>query len=190
MAEPPPRAPLRAVVLDSLPDSSGAFVEGALEGRGVTVVRHELRQQQIAACRSCFACWIVRPGCCVVPDDGARVVADAIASDVLVLVTRPTFGGFSSRLKRAMDRMIGIMMPFQVKRGAYSHHPARYRSMPHLVALAVGGTTEEQSLLTKLVGRLAAEYQCSSSWVGGVPTLTPVTASEAVAAFLKAEGTL
>jgi multimeric flavodoxin WrbA len=182
-----PRLP-KIVLFDSLPDSSGALVEAALQFRSSHVVRHVLREAKIAPCRACFSCWVAHPGTCVIPDDGSQFAADAIASDVWVLVTLPTFGGFSSALKRAMDRTISIVMPFQVKRGEYTHHPARYKTVPKLVGLAVGGTGEEQSVFTKLVSRLATEYQCASSWVGAVSELTPVTAVESVNAFMNMGG--
>jgi multimeric flavodoxin WrbA len=180
--------PQKIVIFDSLADFSGALVESTLHFQAPHVVRYALREAKIAPCRACFSCWVSHPGSCVVPDDGTRFAADAIASDVWVLLTHPTFGGFSSPLKRAMDRTLSIVMPFQAKRGPFTHHPARYKTVPKLVGLAVGGSPEEQAVFTKLVNCLAVEYQCSSSWVGAVSALTPLTAAESVNAFMDAGG--
>ena len=72
----------------------------------------ELRNMQIANCIGCFGCWVKTPGTCVINDDGRETTRKAIQSDLMVWLTPVTFGGYSSELKKALDRIIPILLPY------------------------------------------------------------------------------
>lgn len=141
--------------------STQMVVDDTLRGTGWEVEHHGLASLTLSRCRACFGCWVVDPGVCVRGDDAARCAARAIGSDLLVLLTPIVFGGFSSRLKSVIDRMMGIVMPFQKKLGAVSHHPRRYRRTPILVGI---GLLQEpcpawEGTFVDLVERLAVDFQ-------------------------------
>ena len=97
----------------------------------------ELRNMQIAACLGCFGCWVKTPGTCVINDDGRETTRKAIQSDLLVWLTPVTFGGYSSELKKALDRIIPILLPyFQLYHGQI-HHRMRYKKYPKLIVVGV-----------------------------------------------------
>ena len=86
-------------------------------------VLHEL---DIAACTGCFACWTSSPGECVMEDEGRKVARGLAQADLWVYITPVTFGGYSSVLKRALDRLIPDLLPFFRKYDGESHQPNRY----------------------------------------------------------------
>ena len=100
--------------------------------------------KKISSCTGCFGCWLRTPGICLIDDDGRKVTEKAIQSNLLVYLTPVTFGGYSSELKKAVDRMAcSNLLPFLKKIGGEVHHPLRYESAPTLVAF---GTLPSQDL--------------------------------------------
>ncbi|MFP4196103.1 MAG: flavodoxin family protein [Methanomassiliicoccales archaeon] len=118
----------------------------------VEVVRVD---QRVSPCRGCFGCWIKTPGICVIDDRGRELVSKVIESDLLILLTPVTFGGYSSRLKRAVDRMIPLLLPFFRRYGGETHHPPRYPDFPPLWVIGVGGNRRQWEVFRELVGRNA-----------------------------------
>jgi hypothetical protein len=123
---------------------------------GYEVTTFRLRDLSIAPCTGCFSCWVRTPGLCVV-DDAARTIAAAvIRSGLIVLLTPITFGGYSSELKKAMDRMIPLILPFFARIEKETHHVPRYPRFPRILAVGVGpATTEEERLFGRLARRNA-----------------------------------
>ena len=116
-----------------------------------------LREEKIAYCLGCFGCWERTPGVCQI-DDAGRVLAKALVnSNLVVFVTPVTFGGYSSELKKAVDRLIPTISPFFMKIDGEVHHKPRYKRYPRLMAVGVLPSRDEESerLFTTLVGRNA-----------------------------------
>jgi multimeric flavodoxin WrbA len=75
----------------------------------------ELQETSIADCASCFGCYLKTPGECVI-DDAARDIAKKLAkADLKVFLTPIVFGGYSSELKKAVDRQLGLLLPLATK---------------------------------------------------------------------------
>ena len=121
-----------------------------------------LRNIAMANCQGCFGCWVKTPGTCVIPDDGREVAASMIRSDMVVLLTPVTLGGYSSILKKAMDRIIPLLSPFFVKIHGEVHHKRRYERYPDLfgVGLMQQEDTESREIFSKLVERNARNFYC------------------------------
>jgi len=132
---------MNAVVLDGFRGSEGqgilAVLADALAQAGYATEVIALREKTIAPCLGCFGCWIKTPGECVIDDDGRAVARAAVRSDLLVYVTPVTFGGFSSELKKAVDRFIPNISPFFARVQGETHHQRRYRRCPSLIGLGV-----------------------------------------------------
>jgi multimeric flavodoxin WrbA len=125
---------------------------------GYEVDNMVLRDMKIGSCTGCFGCWLRTPGICVIDDDGRKVAEKAMRSDLLVYLTPVTFGGYSSELKKAVDRTAcPSLLPFLTKIGGEVHHPSRYERTPTLVALGVLPSQERESeeLFETLVARNA-----------------------------------
>jgi len=112
---------------------------------GLEVESMALRGLDIRHCVGCFGCWVQTPGECVV-DDPARGIARAfISSDLVVLLTPVTFGGYSSQLKKALDRIICLVSPLFTRIEGEVHHRPRYRRYPRLLAVGLQPSPDQVS---------------------------------------------
>lgn len=128
------------------------MLEAEMSSAGYDVEILTLREMEIAHCLGCFNCWVKTPGQCVV-EDGSREVARAvISSDLVVFLTPVTFGGYSFELKKALDRIICLVMPFFTRIDGEVHHVPRYVHFPSL--LAVGLEAEKNLDTEEIFGKL------------------------------------
>ena len=136
---------MKAVILDGSPiaDETGARMRAALEAqlleRGWEVEPVILCESRIGACAGDFYCWVRTPGVCNVDDDNRGIAAQLASSDLAIYLTPVTFGGYSSTLKRMVDRQIQNVLPFFSTIDGETHHQPRYDDNP---ALLVVGWTE------------------------------------------------
>ncbi len=134
---------MKAFVLDGFNESDGvqavtvAAVKEELAGRGWEMKVVVPRELDVAPCTGCFGCWTRQPGMCVQDDDIHAVCAEVIESDLLMIVSPLSFGGYSSAAKAILDRSIGLMSPFFMLVQGEVHHKPRYDRAPALAALGV-----------------------------------------------------
>ena len=80
----------------------------------------------IKPCVGCFGCWVKNPGQCVMKDGYERMGELIHRAYEVVVISRYTYGGFSSFVKNVFDRSIGWVLPyFEVYEGEM-HHKKRY----------------------------------------------------------------
>ena len=80
----------------------------------------------IKPCAGCFGCWFRNPGQCVIKDGYNRMGELIHKADEIVVISRYTYGGFSSFVKNVFDRGISWMLPyFEIYEGEM-HHKKRY----------------------------------------------------------------
>lgn len=91
---------------------------------------------------------------CKTRDAARDVAAEMIASDLVVLLTPVTFGGYSSHLKKALDRSICLVSPFFTRIDGEVHHRRRYARYPAL--LGVGWLPEPDLEEERIFGSLVA----------------------------------
>ena len=114
------------------------------EQAGAKVARHDLSGERVAFCQGCFECWVKTPGICKTGDVARRIAEEWVKSDVAVLVTPISFGGYGSQLKKAVDRMIGIVSPFFAVINGETHHQPRYDRYPALAAIGFLSEPDEE----------------------------------------------
>jgi hypothetical protein len=142
---------------DPLSNRAAAAVSAALKARGWDAKAFALAGMDIQPCRGCFSCWVKTPGRCVIHDDEEAILGATAASDRVIWLTPITFGGYSPELKKALDRIIPILLPFFAKVRGQTHHPLRYPRPRRL--LAIGTLKQEdadsEGVFRHLVGRNA-----------------------------------
>lgn len=141
---------------DSLTPVAVLGMQSALEVRGAGVEVVRLRDLDIAPCTGCFGCWTRTPGECAFPDDSREVVRSYIGSAVAVYATPVTFGGYSSLLKGALDRiLLPVLDPRFTVVGNEVHHRLRYRRYPKTIGLGTlpASDPEAERLFVTLVAR-------------------------------------
>jgi hypothetical protein len=144
--------PLLAILIDELRHSSKE------------VHTYTLREVKLGHCIGCFGCWIETPGICVEADTGREIVQAIIRSEMTVLFTPVTFGGYSSELKKIVDRWIPLILPYFGNYYREIHHIPRYSRFPRLVAIGVQRypNNEEARIFKAIVGRNAINFHSPS----------------------------
>ena len=142
---------------DPFVDAAGIALQEALQAEGWTVTPWTLRDDRLAYCLGCFECWTRTPGLCRIDDAGRAVAASIIGSDLAIYLTPITFGGYSSALKKAVDRSICLLSPFFKRIDGEVHHHARYDRYPDLLGVGVlpGSHPAQEQLFHTLIGRNA-----------------------------------
>ena len=85
-----------------------------------------ISNKPIRSCNGCFCCWDKTPGQCVIKDGFENMGKLIHVADEITIVSRYTYGGFSSFIKNVFDRCLGYVLPqFEVIKGE-THHKRRY----------------------------------------------------------------
>lgn len=143
---------------DLLCNRAAAAVMSIMKAHDWQVDAFALATMNIKTCRGCFSCWVKTPGRCVITDDDQEAILRAWAdADLIAWLTPITFGGYAPELKKAMDRIIPVLLPFFIKIRGETHHPQRY---PRRRRLLVIGTQKQEdadseSVFRRLVQRNA-----------------------------------
>jgi len=119
-----------------------------LEKKGFEVESIVLRDVNVAPCQGCFDCWIKSPGKCRTDDYGRDVAQKMVQSSLIIHFTPITFGGYSSELKKVIDRFIPTILPFFTKREGETHHLYRYTNRASIIAIGFLNEPDEEKELT------------------------------------------
>jgi multimeric flavodoxin WrbA len=142
---------------DDFTNAAGAMLQDVLRSEGWTVTPWTLRDEKIGYCLGCFECWTKTPGLCRIDDAGRAVAGSVIQSDLALYLTPVTFGGYSSELKKAVDRIICLISPFFTRIDGEVHHRARYDRYPALAGIGVlpAPHPAQEQIFATLIGRNA-----------------------------------
>ncbi|OQX02116.1 MAG: hypothetical protein BWK80_58615 [Desulfobacteraceae bacterium IS3] len=164
---------MNAVILDGSLQHNEIYdnIRGSIAqelGNTWTVESFVLRDMKIVHCVGCFGCWNKTPGSCVMKDDSAKIVKAVVNSDLLIFLTPITFGGYSSELKKALDRIICIVSPFFIKINGETHHKPRYAKYPKLMGIGVLPERDNESghIFSELIHRNAVNFHAPSYFTG------------------------
>ena len=151
-----------------------------------------LRDFDIEPCRGCFECWVRSPGTCTRSETANRIASAVIRSDLTILLTPVTFGGYSSALKMAVDHLIPLVSPLFMHVRGEVHHRPRYPRYPALlgVGLSRAADPEAEEIFTNLLARNAINFHCPASAAWIVPEDDPEPGIRGrLATFLPLAGT-
>ncbi len=128
------------------------------------VIFFTLRDLQISPCCGFFCCWLKTPGICVINDIGREIMKCAALSDCWVILTPIMFGGYSSELKKAIDRLAPLMLPYFMKVNGEVHHLPRYEKRSHLIAFGSSERheIEDEEIFQTLVQRNSINFNSQS----------------------------
>jgi multimeric flavodoxin WrbA len=153
---------MKAVIFNGSPQSgtaleqAGRFLEHELGLLNWETSFINLRDLKFTECQGCFKCWDETPGVCHTDDDGRELCRQLAQSELMVLLTPISFGGYGSLLKRALERaVLPVLLPYLVPRKGEIHHPLRYGKA--IRAMAIGSLpqadTETESLFQNVLYR-------------------------------------
>ncbi|MFX1438550.1 MAG: flavodoxin family protein [Promethearchaeota archaeon] len=150
---------MKALLLDGSLNNDFDMIRSSiiaeLEKSGFKVESIVLRDVKVAACQGDFECWLKTPGECKIDDDGRELAKKMIQNDLIIHFTPITFGGYSSELKKVLDRFIPNILPFFTKRNGETHHKYRYEKNSSIIAVGVldKSNEEKESIFKELVYR-------------------------------------
>jgi len=106
------------------------------------LVRVDLHTKNILPCSACMSCQIKTPGVCVRKDDMRELLPVYIHSDVVIIVTPLFCGGYSSELKKFIDRLCPVLTAcFEIRNGETWHIP-RYEKRPAMIGIGLADDSE------------------------------------------------
>lgn len=116
----------------------------------------------IKNCVGCFGCWVKTPGQCIIADDYQKMGEYEGAAEELILITKCSFGSYSSFVKNVIDRSISYVLPYFEMINGEMHHKARYDNCMKLSAYFYGEdiTEEEKETARCLVMANAENLHC------------------------------
>ena len=135
-----------------------------LHSSGAAIQTFSLREIKMGSCIGCFGCWLKTPGICLEPDAGRDIAQAVVQSDLTILFSPVTFGGYSSEIKKSQDRWLPLILPdFGMYHGEVHHRP-RYSQYPRLVGIGIQRqpNDSEAKLFKVLVGRNALNFHAPS----------------------------
>ncbi len=86
----------------------------------------KLKDMHVEACRSCGSCGHKNPGECVFKDDIKVIFKELVRSDLVVMLSPIRFGGYSSHLKKVVDKFMLLGLPLYMVSKGHLLHPPRY----------------------------------------------------------------
>ena len=150
------------VILDAM--EKGSFISKAVvdkcreNGRDISLF--ELEDMNILPCRSCGACEYKSPGKCVIKDDMHDILRVIAKGSTLIMLTPIRFGGYSSCLKKAVDKFMNLCYPLYTVKHGHLLHSARYGEKK-LIAIGAydGDCMDQEDSFKKLVENNALNLQ-------------------------------
>jgi len=163
---------MKAVILNGSNDDEsplnicGNIVAEKLKRNEYEVEMIELRNKKVATCIGCFGCWLKTPGQCILNDEGREIAKAVAISDLLILLSPVTFGGYSFQLKKILDRLIPNLLPLFTKINGEIHHKYRYEKKPKLLVFGHLQEFDEESerIFKALVGRNALNMHSPANY--------------------------
>ncbi len=157
-----------ALTEDKALKKTQSWLEKALLSENAHLETFMLKDQTVAYCQGCFECWVKTPGVCKTSGEGRHIAEAFIQSDLCILLTRVTFGGYSSELKKAMDALLCTLSPFFKIINGQVHHQKRYDHYPSL--LGIGWLAHENrnqsQIFSSLVHRNAVNFHAPKCAAG------------------------
>lgn len=95
-------------------------------------------------CIGCFGCWLKTPGTCIIKDGFEDMGQRLSQVNEFILISKATFGSYSSAVKNVLDRSISYVLPFFEIRNGEMHHGERYHNALTISALFYGPMTENE----------------------------------------------
>lgn len=111
-----------------------------------------IEEMDVNYCCGCFNCWTKTPGLCTLKDDMEKILKSVVAADLLLVVSPLEAGFITSPAKKALDRLIPILMPYAKIYGGEFHHIPRYEKRSGLGVIVLDGASADREALDIVYG--------------------------------------
>lgn len=103
----------------------------------------------VKSCMGCFSCWVKTPGRCVINDRASVIPKYLSECGELIYISPVVYGGYSEKVKAAIERSIPYILPYFRIVDVEMHHQIRYNNPFKLTALFYGECDAEEKQLAK-----------------------------------------
>jgi multimeric flavodoxin WrbA len=121
-----------------------------------------LKDIKILPCAGSFNCWLRTPGICMIKnDEGSNILKNLIQSDAFIIISPIVCGGYSSEMKKIIDRLAPLANPFFTKRNNKTQHIARYNKLFRFAVFGLmenGKEIDAGQIFKNLVDRNAVNF--------------------------------
>ncbi len=152
------------VILDAMEGGNNisSNLKEVLTDTGNEIISFELKNMNILPCRSCGACGFKSPGKCVLQDDSHEILRAIARCSTFIMLTPIRFGGYTSTLKKAVDKFMSLGLPLYEVKNGHLLHPARYGSKC-IIGIGVydGDSKDQETCFSRLVENNALNLQSS-----------------------------
>ena len=126
-----------ALVYDSDKGSTIAnLLKLIAEKKGYCIITFDAREKPMDPCIGCFNCWVKTPGICSqTKTDSYAYLKQVYNASFIIHISKVTFGGFSSKIKGYMERLLPLAHPYFRKQNGEMHHVNRYKLNPNYLAI-------------------------------------------------------
>lgn len=135
--------------------------------RGLSVSHFSLAGINLAPCTGDFECWTRTPGVCRTRDEAQEILRAVREAALVVFLSPVVFGGYSGDLKKAVDRLLGLIHPFFNERDGLTRHRPRYPDYPPMLFLGISDRADDETSATfreyaggNAINLLASRYVC------------------------------
>lgn len=129
---------MNTVVLNAMPEEhavTGAL-KHVLKSKNVPFSLFNLKDMTLLPCRSCGSCGLKTPGRCVLGDDLEPIMRKLAGCKKIIFISQIRFGGYSSTLKKLVDRLMVMGLPLYMVKDGHLLHPMRYDA-DYLIGIGV-----------------------------------------------------
>jgi multimeric flavodoxin WrbA len=138
------------------------ILKNTIQQNGYSYKYFRLSDMNVLPCISCGTCTYKTPGKCILDDDTDTIMRSLAPSKGIILLTPIVFGGYSSQLKKAVDKFSLLGLPLFIVKDGHLLHPMRYGSK---VLMGIGISDKnikgEVDNFKLLIERNALNMQCS-----------------------------
>lgn len=144
---------LSGIEFDERLEGYEELVISAAKKNGFEIEHVLIRNYSLQDCLGCLNCWFVTPGQCVLKDCGAEILRKIHETDLLIMLSPVTFGGYSSCLKKMIDRVVPLALPHIIWMKGRECHKKRYKKTPNILGIGITSNSndEEGELFKSLV---------------------------------------
>lgn len=111
------------------------IIAGTLKNDHTKTEIVKLRDLDMAYCTGCFNGWVKTPGQCIIKDDHAQVSKKYIHAGRVIFASPIMMGYVSSLMKKTLDRLISLLLPYITIINGEIHHVKRYETYPEIGVL-------------------------------------------------------
>ena len=141
---------MKAVILDSVnKENESSFSKDfskVLNFYRIDTQTIYLRELVIMPCYSCEGCIRKTPGKCVVGDDTENFLKPAAKSNIIIGITKLSFGGYSSDYKKAVDKFALLGTPYYHMHNGKLIHGKRYENITGLYNIGFANDPSEEEI--------------------------------------------